>query len=108
GKRALAEAIAREAKKKLLVVDLSLPAAAEPGALDLAFRDARFLDAMLYLDGLESPARLAAPIASFPGIVFAGGTSSWVEQGRNDSQMLPIDLARPDYQTRRELWQRAL
>ncbi|MDQ3855696.1 MAG: AAA family ATPase, partial [Chloroflexota bacterium] len=57
GKRRVAEALAREAGALLLVADLaqSLENPAElPRTLRLVFREARFHDALLYLEGVEA------------------------------------------------------
>jgi hypothetical protein len=108
GKRSLCEALSLQAQKQMLVADLSQPQSAEPGALELVFRDACFLDTVLYLDGVLNPGVLTPYIAQFPGIVFAGGCTGWSEQGRSDSHTITVRIDRPSYSMRRQLWQRCL
>lgn len=120
GKRSLAEAISRRLQRPFLTLDLALvpPLSGEFAAsIDLAMREARFLNAVLYIDGFEVLAgeerranaqHLMTRIGDFLGIVFVGGAAPWTEQGRAASKLLPVAVPSPDFETRFELWRRAL
>ena len=120
GKRSLAEAAAKRLQRPLLTLDLSLVpvfGAEFAAAIDLALREARFFDAVLYIDGFDSLAgderrlqsqHLMSRVAEFQGILFIGGAIPWIDRGRAKSGVTPVVISSPDFGTRMELWQRAL
>lgn len=122
GRREAALLVARTLDSPLLTVDLPRLAAdqASPlSALRLALRDARLLQAVLYLRGWDSilvdgrpDDSLLSLLLSHPGPIITAGQQRWqATAGAYRSRQRPIlqvDFPTPDYEGRRRVWQRQL
>jgi AAA+ superfamily predicted ATPase len=120
GKRRAAEAVAGAIGTPLMVADLSrlLSAGADfERLLRLLLRDAWFLSAMLYLDGLDALADadrvaprdlLLEALAEDRGAIILAGTRPWVPAGRAALGVISIPFPVADAAMRAECWQDAL
>jgi len=121
GKRRTAEALAGMAGIRLLSVDLARALAAEIGfnrVLTLAFREAWFQDAMLYLDPLDvlcgeergsSLQPLLAAVSEAPGITILAGKQPWNPNRRpadvDPLGVISVPFAMTGHGQRRACWQ---
>ena len=120
GKRSLAAAVARQVGRPLLTLDVAmLPAGLADFSLlfDLALREARFHEAVVYVDQFDALAgddRLAlryyasTRIGASNGLTFVGGTQAWSVHGRTGADLLSLAVAPPAFATRRTLWAAAM
>jgi AAA+ superfamily predicted ATPase len=122
GKRALAEALCREAGAPLLAVDVAALAVADERAFDaavkLALREARLEGAAVHWVGagalLEAgapavQAALVAALAAHEGLVFLSGPAPWEPAGALGGRaFVRAELPRPSTAEQVTLWTRAL
>ena len=125
GKKMLAEALAREMGKSLLIVDLAgiaLERRAFRDALRLSLREAGLQDAFLYLDSYEllHPEEedanvrpllhyLHSALRRYPGVVFLGSQSHEIRLYDVDQRgILRVAFDVPSLQDRIALWERML
>jgi SpoVK/Ycf46/Vps4 family AAA+-type ATPase len=117
GKRRTAEAVAFEVAAPLLVGDLTR--ALEGNAdfrdlLHLAFREAWFQGAVLYLAGVDSlqgqkgsshHQALLDALAENAGITILAGNTPWIPSGDQPTGMMTIPFPMPSFKERRACWQ---
>lgn len=120
GRKLAGEALAGEAGVNLLVVNLDRALSAEKDfelALDVALREARFQDALLYLDGLDvlrtseeasHNQRLLEKITHYPGIAILAGTLAWEPPDEGPFGVLSLNFSFPTFEERRALWEERL
>jgi len=120
GKRRTAEALAGEIGAPLLAVDLSQAVAAGVNfqqTLRLAFREAWFADALLYLDGVDAllddegatrRTQLLDALAQSDGVTIMGGTAPWVPSFRHPIGVLAIPFPIPGFMEQRDCWEAEL
>jgi hypothetical protein len=114
GKKTFAGALCHARHAPLLVCDLNAAAASASleTVLHRLFREARFYDAPVYLDGwhaLREPGQSAVimdHVERFPGLVFLATTGHWRTPRIERSPRVEIELGIPDEPLRRELWSR--
>lgn len=123
GKQFVAEALCRTAGVELLVAETSAMISAAPDQTTLAarlFREAKLRDAVIFIDqaelllGDDEKESYAARVfgnalRSFDGIVFLGCVESRNPQlPALHERLLSFVFPLPDFETRKEIWQRAL
>jgi ATP-dependent 26S proteasome regulatory subunit len=119
GKRTLARAVCHECGSQFLCVDASRLLACADNDLDAQFalvaREARLLDAALYIEGFdillarEQHAALHACLAAVEsvGLSFLAGETSWLPGSTlRGVRFFAVALARPDIPERMRLWRR--
>lgn len=123
GKREAALLVARALDSPLLSVNL-LGLAGDGGSLlsdlRLALRDARLLQAVLYLSGWDVTLEDGKPndallslLLNHPGAIITGGqqgclSAAWQAAGSRQRPILQVDFPRTDFRARRQTWQRQL
>ncbi|MFB2881582.1 AAA family ATPase [Floridanema aerugineum] len=122
GKRTTASAVANARKRSLLAIDLPAMIQAElpfHALLELAFREARLYNSLVYLDGWHqlladttkhhlAIAFVEQIIAQFPGIVFIASQTPWQPNNSDRHSFIRIEFSLPDLRSRYALWQTAL
>lgn len=116
GKRRAAEALAGALGVPLLTADLARIAESGAASLPLAqrvFREARLLDAILYVTGLgalraaEASAALQsffAQLEQFSGITILAGSEPWIPAAKPELAVIPVEFQIPDFSVRRACW----
>ena len=115
GKKAAAEFAAHQLEKPLLQIDLRSLANADLGINDglrLALRDARLVEAVLYLTGWDSiieeerpQQAILDPILAYPGPVITAGEKSWQPSGHHrERRILRIPFNASDHEQRIRIW----
>lgn len=116
GKRATAEAIAAELDMSLLVVDLAqaLTKSADfDQTLTLLFREVWFVDAILYLEGVEALQaaeyktvyqHLLRTLSKDDGISILAGDFPWIADERYPLEMIVVPFAPLNFDQRRDCW----
>jgi AAA+ superfamily predicted ATPase len=117
GKRRAAHAVAGRSGRPLLLADLSLTSGDKPDLRSLSqllIREARFQNALLYLEGLAAPDNeqpsplpedLASALAEFGEIAILAGTQPWVPVGDKPLGVLAVAFPIPNLRQRRECWE---
>jgi SpoVK/Ycf46/Vps4 family AAA+-type ATPase len=120
GKRLAAEAMAGQAGIKLLIVDLEVALSAEKDfeqLLDITLREARFQDALLYLDGLDvfrtsdgvsQYQRILDKMNQFPEVAILSGSLAWEPPNDGPLGVLALHFSFPTFEERQALWERRL
>ena len=119
GKKMAAEAICTEMRKSLLIVDVAgfLASDLPPRNLTtMLMREALLCDALLYVDGFhlltgdDPQARtvrtaIVQSLQDHHDLVFLGTETAWCGDGSlGDRKLITVDLPRPGYTERRQLW----
>lgn len=119
-KRRTAEALAEKAGVPLLIADLVLASAEKvnwQSTLKLLFREARFQDALLYLEGVDtlrtqeqysSCEYLFDQLAEYPGVAILSGVQPWFPSEHQPLGVINVAFALPDFAKRRRHWQQNL
>ncbi|MEH1969377.1 ATP-binding protein [Nostoc sp.] len=118
-KRRTAEALAREIKGLLLVVDLAriLDTRDIEPTLQLLMREASFQNALLYIDNLDAwkdkergilYQSLLEAIAQHTGMTILVGVKPWIPSGTNLKGIVTVPFTIPDFTLRRFCWQTQL
>lgn len=120
GRRLAAEALAGDARLKFLIVDLERARAAEKDfeqAIDLALRQARFPESLLYLEGLDSLRtaeetnhyhQLLQRMNDYPGVAILSGSLPWEPPKEGPLGVLVLNFTFPSFEERRALWEARL
>jgi AAA+ superfamily predicted ATPase len=120
GRRKAAEVLAGAVERRLLCADLARAATTETGfdsALKLLFREARFLDAILFIEGVDelrgeppssSYRTLVRALGESSGVVLLAGARAWTPVGPESLGVIPIAFSIPAFRQRRQCWQAAL
>ncbi|HEY9247136.1 MAG TPA: ATP-binding protein, partial [Candidatus Methanoperedens sp.] len=114
GKKLTAEAICRELKKPLLVVDSKgLKGSESFEILKLILREAMLQGSSMYLEGLDtllekdsgtSVQDLLRYMDGFPDLVFISGEALFEPRGIHDHSFIRFDFPIPSFHMRRQLW----
>ena len=116
GRRRAAESLAREAGKRLLVVDVPRMvggAGDYAGLLRLALNEARFGEAVPYFDGLDSLTgeenavahrSLLEALGEFEGLCVLSGERGLSAESYEALNVVTVPFAPPDFVERRALW----
>mmetsp|Transcript_99722 Transcript_99722/g.171752 ORF Transcript_99722/g.171752 Transcript_99722/m.171752 type:complete len:1098 (-) Transcript_99722:32-3325(-) len=119
GKTMLANAIATELKKKLLLVNLaSMLSGGKGGAgdvLKLIFREAKLYDALIFFDECESffESRTKSPLVTsmlaelerYSGLIVMATNKAYVmDEAMHRRITLAIEFKNPDHTMRRDIW----
>jgi AAA+ superfamily predicted ATPase len=116
GRRHAAEALARDAGVRLLVVDVPLLLAGAgdcAGLLRLALNGARFAEAIPYFEGIDTLVRdenavayrsLLEALGEFEGLCVLSGERSLSAESHAALNVVTVPFARPDFEARRALW----
>jgi SpoVK/Ycf46/Vps4 family AAA+-type ATPase len=117
---AIAERLAAAFDAPLLRVDLDRLIAAEPepmSALRRCFRDARYLDAILFIDGTDAlsadgqsalVATLRDLLAAHSGAVILSGERPWPQSVIGSARLTVVPISAPGLDRRRAAWTGAL
>ncbi len=119
GKRAAAQHLAGHLGRPLLLVNLEQLAKSEIGLAEgmlLAFRDARLMDAVLYLGQWDAileddkpPEDILQQTLDFPGLVIMAGEGQWQPLGRHiERRILRVSFPAGDYSQRLRIWRHYL
>jgi AAA+ superfamily predicted ATPase len=117
GKLRAAQAVAQATGSRLLMVDLALApegSAAFRPALELAFRAAKLLGAIPYLDGVDALRRdgsasfraLLDMVADAPGATILSGALPWIPPSRGPMGVVSLPLDVLDCAHSRDCWRR--
>lgn len=116
-KRRAGEALAGEVKASLLVVDLAKIVESKSNfdsILKLAFREAGFQNALLYLDGVDALLKdeqaisyqcLRSTLATAQGVTVLAGMQPWNPTSAEPLGILTVPFFIPDFDQRRYCWQ---
>ena len=119
GKKTVAKALCRDLGKGLLVVDCAILLASDQGVGSLAnaaYREAMFHDAILCWDNFHlllgnEPKQLAARSALIQGLsprsaltILTGETAWRAPAGLEQQSLLTVEIPRPDFPQREQLW----
>ena len=119
-KRHTAEILAEKVALPLLVADLVCASEEKINwqtTLKLLFREARFQNAMLYLEGVESLRNqeqkhssqyLFEELAEHPGVVILSGVQPWFPSEHKPLGVINIPFPLPDFAQRRHSWSQNL
>ncbi len=119
-KRRTAEALATKAGITLLIADLVLASAEKinwQSTIKLLLREARFQNALLYLEGVDtlrtqeqysSSQYLFDQLAEYPGVVILSGVQSWFPSEHQPLGVINVTFTLPDFTQRRRHWQQKL
>jgi SpoVK/Ycf46/Vps4 family AAA+-type ATPase len=120
GQAAVVERLAAALDVRLLTVDLDRLIAAEPEpatALRRCCRDARYLDAILFLDhtdalGTDGQSALMTELRELltghPGALILSGERSWPQSVIGSPHLIVVSIPVPDLDRRRDAWTAAL
>ncbi|GAB4276367.1 MAG: ATP-binding protein [Candidatus Promineifilaceae bacterium] len=115
GKNALAQTIAAQSKRPLLLIRAPQLTNVEE-EFPLALRDGRLHGALLYLQKADVllkdgrfPTHLFAQLINYPHTVIIGTTSAWqVRGGLRKRPLFTLHLAQPTYEARLAQWQQTV
>ncbi len=120
GKLRAAQALAGEIGLALLVADLNRwpdGGTEFESTLRVAFREPCWMDAVLYLDGVDllrssdrtsQFSRLMDAVAAHSGIVIMAGTDAWASDDGETSQVIGVAFPVPEFALRHAHWQASL
>ena len=116
GKQKSAEYVAYCAQQALITLDLDALKKSSVGlhaGLDIAMRDARLANAVLYLKGWDTmvedstvPSALLNQLLAHPGIVITAGNVYWQPKQRDQARLVfSVPFSGTDFNARLQVWQ---